>query len=130
MSHIATIRSSAMGNLCRHKQRAGFIASYYKLAMTLRIKSLREKKGWSQEMLAERAGVSRSQLAQIESEARPANTLRLNAIAAALDVEVFQLFSMSECDDDLIDVARTLSDADRETLLKMARAFALQNAAS
>jgi transcriptional regulator with XRE-family HTH domain len=119
-----------MENECRYKQRAGFIASYYKCPMTLRIKALRESLGWSQEELAEKAGISRSQLAQIESEARPANTLRLNAIANALGVEVFQLFPMDADDQTLLDAAKELSQADRKTILRMALALAAQSSSS
>lgn len=60
--------------------------------MPLRIKELRREKGWTQAELAERANISRSQLTQIEGGARPANTLRLQAIAEALQVPVSDLF--------------------------------------
>lgn len=96
--------------------------------MALRIKELREMKGWTQDDLAERANVSRSQLAQIESEARPANTLRLNAIASALGVSPGRLFSTSKLDDKLLDLSHQLNEVDLASLLRMAEALAAQNA--
>ena len=60
--------------------------------MTLKIRALRIAAGLSQQMLAEKAGISRSQLSEIETEAKPANTLRLNSIANALGVQVEDLF--------------------------------------
>lgn len=115
-----------MENICRYKQRAGFIAAFYTVPMGLRIKELREAKGWTQDDLADRSNISRSQLAQIETEARPANTLRLNAIAAALGVQTGSLFSISEQDDKLLDAVRTLSEEDRGSLVRMAEALARQ----
>lgn len=94
--------------------------------MGLRIKAMREAKGWTQDELAEKSNISRSQLAQIESEARPANTLRLNAIATALGVPTGALFSTSEHDDILMDAARRLSPEDRASLVRMAEALASQ----
>ena len=95
--------------------------------MVLRIKELRKAKGWTQDDLAKQANISRSQLAQIESEARPANTLRLNTIATALSVGIDALFSTSPSDDKLLDLANALNDDDRKTLLRVAEALAAQN---
>lgn len=65
---------------------------FYTCPMTLKIRALRIAAGLSQQMLAEKAGISRSQLSEIETEAKPANTLRLNSIASALGVQVEDLF--------------------------------------
>ena len=113
---------------CRYKQRAGFVTTYYTSPMALRIKELREARGWTQDDLAERSNVSRSQLAQIESEARPANTLRLNAIASALGVQPGRLFSTSPLDDKLLDLSHQLSDTDLSSLLNIAEALAAKSA--
>jgi transcriptional regulator with XRE-family HTH domain len=90
--------------------------------MSLRIRALRESRGWTQADLAEKARMSRSQLAMIETEARPANTLRLNAIAAALGVEPQDLFDSP--DSHLIALLRVMSAEDREALVRMAEALA------
>lgn len=94
--------------------------------MALRIKELREARGWTQDDLAAKANISRSQLAQIESEARPANTLRLNSIAAAMQTTVSSLFSRNEVEDRLLDVVGALSAEDQRALVRMAEALALQ----
>ena len=98
--------------------------------MALRIKFLRDRLGWTQDHLATLSNISRSQLAQIEMGTRPVNTLRLNAIALALGVELPRLFSMSEDDDLLLDLASSLSAEDRQVLMRIARSLALQDMAA
>ena len=69
--------------------------------------------------------MSRSQLAMIEAETRPANTLRLNAIASALGVTPEQLFaSGDDATEGLLDIVRQLSPEDRAVLVRMAEALA------
>ena len=95
--------------------------------MALRIRALRKAKGLSQQMLAEMAGVSRSQLSEIESEAKPANTLRLNAIAAALSVSVDQLFDEGSRDaymDEIAALMQAMKPEDRAAIIRMAQALA------
>ena len=92
--------------------------------MALRIKELRLAKGMTQADLAGRAGLSRSQLAMIESETRPANTLRLNAIAAALGVKLETLFSAQDENQMLLDLLERISPEDRAALVRMAEALA------
>jgi transcriptional regulator with XRE-family HTH domain len=92
--------------------------------MALRIKELRDQKGWTQAELAARSNMSRSQLAMIETETRPANTLRLNSIAAALDVKPEDLFVSSGWRSRLSAATKDLSEADREMLVHMAEALA------
>lgn len=92
--------------------------------MALRIKQLRIAMGWSQADLAERARMSRSQLAMIEAETRPANTLRLNAIAEALGVVPEALFESGELDATILDKMRLLSPEDRGMIARMVTALA------
>lgn len=91
--------------------------------MSLRIKQLRKERGWSQSDLAEKARMSRSQLAMIENETRPANTLRLNAIAAAFGVEPSELYDEGPLTD-LIAMVRKLSEEDRDVIVRLAEALA------
>ncbi|WP_374290163.1 helix-turn-helix transcriptional regulator [Paenirhodobacter enshiensis] len=91
--------------------------------MALRIRQLREEKKWTQEVLASKAGISRSQLAMIEKETRPANTLRLSAIAAALGVTTEDLFETDERERRLVRILRSLSGADADALLRVAEAM-------
>jgi transcriptional regulator with XRE-family HTH domain len=92
--------------------------------MGLRIKELREQRGWTQEHLAALARMSRSQLAMIERETRPANTVRLNAIASALGVPTEQLFQSAEPDAQLLALLRRLPKSDREALVRLAESLA------
>ena len=109
---------------CLYSGRAFSFARFYTRPMALRIKELRVKMGWTQEELAAKSGMSRSQLAMIEKETRPANTLRLNAIAAALDVSPEELFDTESSDWELIRIIRALSEDDRAALVRMAEALA------
>lgn len=95
--------------------------------MALKIKQLRIGRGLTQQQLAEMAGVSRSQLSEIESETKPANTLRLNAIAAALAVSVDDLFDHAAKDAyraELFTLMADMDDADKDAIIRMARAMA------
>ena len=93
----------------------------------MRIKSLREAKGLTQLQLGEMAGLSRSQLSEIETEKKPANTLRLSAIARALGVSVEDLFEDSPEDAYravIWDLMRSMTPDDRDAVIRHAQALA------
>jgi transcriptional regulator with XRE-family HTH domain len=92
--------------------------------MALRIKELRAERKWTQDELASRAGMSRSQLAMIEAETRPANTLRLNAIAAAFGVPPEALFDSGSEDLALLQILKRLDADDRAAVVQIAEALA------
>jgi XRE family transcriptional regulator, regulator of sulfur utilization len=92
--------------------------------MTLKIRTFREARGWSQEHLADIAGMSRSHLAMIEAGTRRPNTDRLDAIARALGVPTELLFDGTGSEARVIQVMRALSEADRDMLVRMAEALA------
>ena len=71
--------------------------------------------------------MSRSQLAMIEQETRPANTLRLNAIAAALGVSPEALFDTGQTGGRILDLFGKLSEEDQVVLLRMAEALAAKH---
>lgn len=103
------------------------MSNFYDVRMTLKIRSLRKAKGLTQEQLAEMAGVSRSQLSEIESETKPANTLRLGSIARALGVQIDQLFEEGSRDrykDELSTLSDLMGPEDRDALMRTARAMA------
>ena len=56
--------------------------------VAMRIRELRNKRGWSQEMLAERAGLSRTYLARLETARQDPTLSTLEKIAKALRVKV------------------------------------------
>lgn len=91
--------------------------------MGLRIRQLRKERGLTQAQLSDMAGISRPQLAQIEAETRPANTLRLASIARALQVSVDDLFDAGEEDAYrrlILDLMRDMTPEDRATVLRVA----------
>ena len=61
--------------------------------MGYRIKELREKKRLTQEELAEKSGVSRTTISNLENESnKTVNTRTLSKIASALGVKLESLF--------------------------------------
>jgi transcriptional regulator with XRE-family HTH domain len=93
-------------------------------ARMLKIKEIRTARGWTQDQLAEVAGMSRSHIAMIVSGARRVNTDRLDAIARALDVPTELLFDGTGAEARMIQVMRALSAEDRSALIRMAEALA------
>ena len=57
----------------------------------MRIKALRKRKGWTQEKLAEEAGVGRSHLARLETARQDPTLATLEKLAKALRVKVQDL---------------------------------------
>jgi transcriptional regulator with XRE-family HTH domain len=62
----------------------------------IRIRSLREQKGWSQERLAEEASIHRTYLGGIETARRNPSLRNIIKIALALGVPIGKLFQDSE----------------------------------
>lgn len=60
--------------------------------LAVRIRELRATKGWSQEKLAEEAGIHRTYLGGIETARRNPSLTNIIRIALALGVRVAQLF--------------------------------------
>ncbi len=60
--------------------------------MALRVRELREKRGWSVRKLAERAGLAFSAVHRLESGKTAPRLTTLEALAAALGVTVPELF--------------------------------------
>ena len=57
-----------------------------------RVRQLREAKGWTQEILAARAGLDRSYIAGIEAGLRNPSTKALAKVARALGIKLSVLF--------------------------------------
>jgi transcriptional regulator with XRE-family HTH domain len=58
-----------------------------------RIRKLRKKRGWTQVVMAERVGIDRSFLADVERGKRNVSILNLDVMAKGLKVSLSQLFS-------------------------------------
>lgn len=56
-----------------------------------RIRELRTGKGWTQQILADHAGIERAHLARLEEGKREAGLMMLEKIATALDVSLSEL---------------------------------------
>jgi transcriptional regulator with XRE-family HTH domain len=98
--------------------------------MALRIKALRTARQMSQQTLADKAGLSRSQLSEIETEAKAGNTLRLASIARALGVTPAELYEPQARDvytDEIVALMHQMRDEDRAAILRMAKALASQD---
>lgn len=95
--------------------------------MTLRIRELRLALGLTQVELAEKARISRSQLAMIEGGKRPANTIRLDSIAAALNVHPDELFARPGDRPDFMATFRALSPEDQEIVARLAESLAAKS---
>lgn len=109
---------------CHYYGQAKKSGGPYKQPMTLRIRQMRVARGWTQDELATRSHMSRSQLAMIEAETRPANTLRLKAIADAFGVEVQDLYVRQDGTGDFMALVESLSPEDREIVTRLAEALA------
>ena len=62
----------------------------------LKIKALREKKGYSQAELARRAGIAQSTLSYIESGKKSPTAHTLNAVCNGLNVSMLELLTSSQ----------------------------------
>lgn len=60
------------------------------------VRQLREKQGWSQEELAERSGLNRSYVGEVERGNVVASVVTTHKIASALSVSVVDLFTQCE----------------------------------
>jgi transcriptional regulator with XRE-family HTH domain len=58
-----------------------------------RIRKLRKKRGWTQVVMAEKVGIDRSFLADVERGKRNVSILNLDVMAKGLRVSLSQLFS-------------------------------------
>jgi transcriptional regulator with XRE-family HTH domain len=58
-----------------------------------RIRKLRKKRGWTQTVMAEKVGIDRSFLADVERGKRNVSILNLDLMAKGLRVSLSQLFS-------------------------------------
>lgn len=82
-----------------------------RMALKLRIRELRQARGWSLEVLAARIGVSVPHLSEVERGKKNLNNHLIDSLSQELDVEPFELFAPRQGHDALTDVFRQL-DAD------------------
>lgn len=90
------------------------------MALKLRIRELRDRRGWTLETLAAKAGVSVPHMSQVERGVKNLNSRVIESVAKALDVEPFELFAPRQ---ELDSVGRLLRDLDPADLARV-EAFA------
>lgn len=59
------------------------------------IAQLRARHGWSLDILAERAGITKSSLSRMENDSQWPRPETLEALAQALDIKIYQLFALA-----------------------------------
>ena len=59
--------------------------------LAMRVKEERERRGWTQEQLAEKAGISRGFLARLETARHDPKLSTLEKIAKALKIDIAKL---------------------------------------
>lgn len=74
-------------------------------AMQLRIKDLRKERGWTIEQLGQMVGLSRGFLSEVENGKKNLSTPMMEAVAAAFEVGVTELFDAGEIAADLAIIA-------------------------
>jgi transcriptional regulator with XRE-family HTH domain len=78
--------------------------------LSVNIKRFRSRRGWSQAKLAEKLGLSTNFLSDIETQKGWVSPLTLVKLAAALDIEVYELFKPENAvSGDLKDVVNKLA---------------------
>ncbi|WP_410768718.1 helix-turn-helix domain-containing protein [Fontibacillus sp. BL9] len=61
-----------------------------------RIRDIRKQKGWSQELLGEKAGLHFSYIGGLERGEKNITLINLQKVAAALEVQIYDFFSYSK----------------------------------
>jgi transcriptional regulator with XRE-family HTH domain len=62
------------------------------------VEQLRIARGWSQDDLSERIGITKSSLSRMENNNQWPRPDTLEALAAALDIKVYQLFALADAE--------------------------------
>lgn len=94
------------------------------MALNLRIKELREARGWSLETLASKIGTSVPHLSQVERGVKNLNNRLIDALARELGGEPFELFSPRQKRSDIDALLQSLSAEDLARVEAFAAALA------
>lgn len=94
------------------------------MALNLRIRELREGRGWSLETLASKIGTSVPHLSQVERGVKNLNNRLIDALARELAVEPFELFSPRQKRSDIDALLQSLSAEDLARVEAFAAALA------
>lgn len=94
------------------------------MALNLRIRELREARGWSLDTLAAKIGTSSPHLSQVERGVKNLNNRLIDALSRELNVEPFELFSPRQHQGDIQKVLSGLSAEDLARVKAFAQALA------
>jgi transcriptional regulator with XRE-family HTH domain len=94
------------------------------MALKLRIREIREARGWSLETLASRIGTSVPHLSQVERGVKNLNNRLIDALARELGVEPFELFAPRQDSSDIDRLMNRLSADDLARVAAFAAALA------
>jgi len=97
---------------------------YRGMALNLRIRELREARGWPLETLASKIGTSVPHLSQVERGVKNLNNRLIDALARELGVEPFELFSPRQKRSDIDALLQSLSAEDLARVEAFAAALA------
>ena len=97
------------------------------------LKDLRQKRGWTQEQVAEMVGLNRSTIANIELGKRSLTLETLRRFCDAFNINI-SYFAIESDADDVLDamerirtVFRSVSDSEREQILREIMRYYLEN---
>ncbi|WP_182442421.1 helix-turn-helix domain-containing protein [Cereibacter sphaeroides] len=94
--------------------------------MTLRIRKLRQERGWTIDHVASLTGYSRGFISQVENDKRNPSAEFLAIFAEVFGVPVPELYDAGEMADDLLammDIMKALSPEDRKAALRAVSGF-------
>lgn len=94
------------------------------MSLNLRIRELRQARGWSVETLAGKVSISTPHMSQVERGIKNLNNRLIDELSAALGVEPFELFAPRQDRDSTLRVMADLSDDDRARVEAFAAALA------
>ncbi|PYE81423.1 helix-turn-helix domain-containing protein [Pseudoroseicyclus aestuarii] len=122
VAHSEFIRNGFVRDL----RRASQSEVVYHRPMRLKIKEMRQERGWTVDVLADKVGMSRSYVSEIENGKKTVNNLRLSKFAEAFGVWPADLIDDGSVDPDIVEhikLMRRLSPSDREAVLRHALAL-------
>lgn len=107
----------------RYKRLADSPAFWQIANMQLRLKTLRKERGWTAEVLAEKAGSSKSYISEIENGKKFPSGRLLKRFAEELGVSVFELIDSDDLAAEIrahIEIMKDLSEEDRRAVSRHA----------
>ncbi len=116
----------------RYKRLAIFTPVWQSSPMQLRLKTLRKERGWTAEVLAAKAGTSKSYISEIENGKKFPSGRLLKRFADELDVSVYDLIDSDDLAEEIrthLEIMKDLSPEDRRAVSRHAAGL-LEQAAS